>query len=123
MSTAQRRALLAGATVISALFAPATPAHGAAPYWCQSSEFCLWDGPGYGGQLYRVDLRTAPIGQCVPLPGLFEARSWINRSAQHITVYLSRKCATEDQFATYPGGGTYVPRAPYVGRGVEVWAD
>jgi hypothetical protein len=38
-----------------------------------------------------------------------------------VTVYQGRGCSTEGEFDTYPGGGTYVPEAPFVIRAVEVW--
>ncbi|MFC7613083.1 hypothetical protein ACFQV2_05050 [Actinokineospora soli] len=39
-----------------------------------------------------------------------------------MTVYQSPECATEGEFDTYPGKGTYVPCAPFVVRAVQIWS-
>jgi Peptidase inhibitor family I36 len=88
---------------------------------CERGEFCLWWLEGYRGAITRVSLDTANPGECVPLPGRFEGRSFANRSSRQVTVYQDRSCSTEGEFDTYPGLGTYVPEAPYVVRAVQIW--
>ncbi len=58
-------------------------------------------------------------GECVPLAG--QARAFANRMTRPVTVYQSQDCDTVGEFDTYPGGGTFVPVAPYVVRAVRVW--
>jgi hypothetical protein len=36
-------------------------------------------------------------------------------------VYQSEECSTEGDFVTYPGGGTFVPDAPFLVRGIQIW--
>jgi hypothetical protein len=93
----------------------------AEPRPCERGEFCLWVGEGYGGEVRRVVLETAIPGECVSMPPGFQARSFANRGSRPVTVYQGRGCATEGEFDTYPGGGTFVPEAPYLVRGVQVW--
>lgn len=88
---------------------------------CERGEFCLWSGELFWGESHRVGLDTANPGECILLPEGFEARSFINRTDRPVTVYQGEHCSTEGDFATYPGGGTYVPAAPYLVRGVQVW--
>ncbi|MCT2587418.1 peptidase inhibitor family I36 protein [Actinophytocola gossypii] len=89
---------------------------------CERGEFCLWPAEHYEGDVYRVALENTNPGECAPLPDGFDARSFVNRSTRPVTVYQGRGCATEGEFDTYPGGGTFVPAAPYVVRGVQIWA-
>lgn len=88
---------------------------------CDPGEFCLWVRESYRGAIHRVSLDAANPGECVPLPGGFDARSFANRTTRYVTVYQGRQCATEGEFDTYPGGGTYVPAAPYLVRAVQIW--
>lgn len=88
---------------------------------CERGELCLWAREGYRGTVRRVSLETTNPGECVPLPEGFEARSLANRMSRDVTVYQGRQCSTEGEFDTYPGGGTYVPEAPYVIRAVQIW--
>lgn len=88
---------------------------------CERGEFCLWPGESYEGDVYRVALANTNPGECAPLPDGFGARSFANRSSRPVTVYQGRDCSTEGEFDTYPGGGTFVPVAPYVVRGVQIW--
>lgn len=88
---------------------------------CERGELCLWARAEYRGTMVRVSLEAASPGECVPLPAGFEGRSFANRMSRYTTVYQGRGCSTEGEFDTYPGGGTYVPEAPYVVRGVQVW--
>lgn len=85
---------------------------------CDQGELCLWQSPGFGDTQQRLDLTTVNPGSCVAVP---EARSFVNLSARLVTVYQGADCSTEGEFTTYPGGGTYVPDAPFVVRGIEVW--
>lgn len=88
---------------------------------CDNGEFCTWPASHFRGVIHRVDLRTANPGECIPLPGGTDGRSFANRSSRDITVYQARDCATEADFTTYPGGGTYVPEAPFVVRAYQIW--
>lgn len=108
------------ATVV-AFFATATPVS-AEPEPCERGEFCLWPAENYQGAIQRIALENANPGECVPLPEGFDGRSFTNRSKRPVTVYQGRDCSTEAEFDTYPGGGTFVPAAPYVVRGVQIWA-
>jgi peptidase inhibitor family I36 len=100
--------------------AATTVAH-AEPQPCESGEFCLWPTESYKGEVFRVALENANPNECVPLPDGFEGRSFVNRSKRAVTVYQGRDCSTEAEFDTYPGGGTFVPDAPYVVKGVQIW--
>lgn len=106
--------LLTSAGVAQASPAPADPV-------CKKGEFCLWPGDGYGGDARRFDLRTANPGECIPLPAGFDGSSFVNMMSRDVTVYQSGECSTEGDFTTYPGGGTYVPHAPFVVRGIQIW--
>lgn len=91
------------------------------PQPCERGEFCLWPGEGYEGEGHRVALENANPGECVSLPEGFDARSFANLTKRPVTVYQGRDCSTEAEFDTYPGGGTFVPAAPYLVRGVQIW--
>lgn len=88
---------------------------------CAQGEFCSWEGEHYDGTTQRMDLRTANPEECLTLPEQIDARSFANRTDRHVTVYQDADCSTEGDFSTYPGGGTYVPQAPYVVRGIQIW--
>lgn len=88
---------------------------------CDQGEFCTWQKSYYRGAIHRVDLRTANPGECIPLPGGVDGRSFANRTSRDITVYQGRDCSTEADFTTYPGRGTFVPDAPYVVRALQIW--
>lgn len=94
------------------------PARAAA---CERGEFCVWPGEDYTGTVTSVALDDANPGECVPLPAGADGRAFANRTARPVTVYQGRDCGTEGEFDTYPGLGTFVPEAPYVVRGVEIW--
>jgi hypothetical protein len=88
---------------------------------CERGEFCSWSREEYRGALDRISLGGVSPGECAALPDGFDARSFANRMSREVTVYEDRQCSTEGEFDTYPGAGTYVPEAPYVVRGVQVW--
>ncbi|OLT47013.1 hypothetical protein BJF85_00830 [Saccharomonospora sp. CUA-673] len=88
---------------------------------CNVGEFCAWDGQFYNGQMQRFDLSDTHTEKCVALPHGMEAHSFATRMERHVTVYQDRHCATEGDFSTYPGPGTFVPQAPYVVRAVQIW--
>ncbi|RZQ59630.1 peptidase inhibitor family I36 protein [Amycolatopsis suaedae] len=88
---------------------------------CDRGQFCVWSGEFYVDQAHRLDLRTANPEECLPLPEGFDGHSFVNRMDRHVTVYEDRECATEGDFTTYPGGGTYVPQAPFVVRAIQIW--
>lgn len=88
---------------------------------CLKGEFCSWTDEFYSGQITRLDLRTANPSECVPLPATFDGRAFANRMDRMITVYQGRDCSTEGDFTTYPGGGTFVPQAPFVARAIQIW--
>jgi len=88
---------------------------------CQKGEFCLWSANDYGGTAQRFDLRTANPGECIPLPDGFAGASFANLMSRDVTVYQSEDCSTEGDFITYPGGGTFVPDASFLVRGIQIW--
>lgn len=113
-------------TVVAAAGAALTTGAGIAgadtePTACERGEFCLWPDDGYRGATLRLALANANPGECVPLAEGTDARSFANRTKRPVTVYQGRDCSTEGEFGTYPGGGTFVPEAPYVVRGVQIW--
>lgn len=119
---------LRGAFALAAIAALAPPAIATAsvnpennPPECQAGQFCVWNQGNYSGETYKFDLRTTNPEQCVPIPENVDATSFINRMDRSVTVYQDRQCATEADFSTYPGGGTYVPHTPYVVRAIQVW--
>jgi peptidase inhibitor family I36 len=88
---------------------------------CERGEFCVWPDEHYGGTILRVALENSNPGECVPLAEGVIGRSFANRSGRPVTVYQGPDCDTEGEFSTYPGGGTFVPEAPFVVRGVQIW--
>jgi hypothetical protein len=88
---------------------------------CKKGEFCLWSADDYGGTAQRFDLRTANPEDCLPLPAGFDGSSFVNLMSRDVTVYQSEECTTEGDFITYPGGGTFVPKAPFVVRAIKIW--
>lgn len=88
---------------------------------CERGEFCAWTAENYGGAMQRLDLRTSNPEECLPLPDNAEARSFVNQLDRDVTVYQDVECTTEGDFTTYPGDGTFVPRAPFVVRAVKIW--
>jgi hypothetical protein len=88
---------------------------------CDQGQFCAWPGQLYAGQAQVFDLRTANPGECIPFPADFDGHSFANKMKQLISVYEGRDCSTEGDFTTYPGGGTFVPQAPFVVRAIQIW--
>lgn len=88
---------------------------------CERGEFCVWPAESYAGEALRVALENTSPGECVPLPDGFDGRSFTNLTKRPVTVYQGEHCDTEGEFDTYPGGGTFVPEAPYLVRGVQIW--
>ena len=115
-----RTALISVAMVIiTATPAQAGPEAGST---CDAGSFCAWAAENYAGKVARLSLETVSgTSICVPLPEKLVARSLANLMTKDVSVYESASCATEAEFTTYPKGGTYVPRAPFVVRAIEVW--
>lgn len=88
---------------------------------CEQGEFCTWQRAYYKGKIHKVDLRTANPGECIPLTPETYGRAFANRTSRDITVYQGEDCSTEGDFTTYPGRGTWVPDAPFVVRGFQIW--
>lgn len=111
-------ALLGGAgLVLAGTLSGIGLAHAAAPapltYSCDRGVFCFWDHAGYRGDARLLDLRTVNPGDCVPLGAGFRARSFANRSRRALTVYANATCDSQAEHLSYPGGGTFVPRATF----------
>jgi membrane-associated PAP2 superfamily phosphatase len=123
MSSRRLRARLPHLLVLAALglLTSVGTAHAASDPGCQKGEFCLWSTDDYGGGIQRFDLRTANPGECIPLPEGFAGSSFANLLTRDVTVYQSEECSTEGDFVTYPGGGTFVPDAPFLVRGIQIW--
>ncbi|KID29615.1 peptidase inhibitor family I36 protein [Prauserella rugosa] len=121
--TALPAVLLGVATTIGiATPASAEPNPANSPeFSCNVGEFCAWEGQFYNGPMERFDLRDTHTEKCVPLSNGMEANSFATRMERHVTVYQDRECATEADFSTYPGPGTFVPQAPYVVRAIQIW--
>ncbi|PRX48664.1 peptidase inhibitor family I36 [Prauserella shujinwangii] len=88
---------------------------------CAKGEFCTWNEEFYNSSITRFDLRNTNPGECVPLPDGAEGHSFANRIDRHVTVYQDVHCATEGDFSTYPGPGTFVPQAQFVVRAIQIW--
>lgn len=82
-------------------------------YSCDRGSFCFWSAPGYHGRSQFFDLRTVNPGDCFPLPDGFRAHSFADRSFRELTVYEDPQCGSSAGHLVYPGGGTFVPRAPF----------
>ena len=114
------RALAVAAMVVAGLVA-GTGMAGAERVRCERGEFCVWHAESFRAFGYRISLERVNPGECVGLPAGFDGRSFANRMSRPVTVYQGRTCSTEAEFDTYPGGGTYVPQAPFVVRAVRIW--
>ncbi|WP_199443925.1 peptidase inhibitor family I36 protein [Umezawaea beigongshangensis] len=114
------RTVLTAVTIVLGSLTTSGTALAAEPT-CDRGEFCAWEGTSYTGAARRLDLESANPGECIPLPENLVARSFANRLQRTVSVYQGQTCSTEADFTTYPGGGTYVPEAPFVVRAVQVW--
>ncbi|MCF3964198.1 peptidase inhibitor family I36 protein [Streptomyces fuscigenes] len=122
-----RRVTTTAAALLAAVlpFAAAAPA-GAAPAplrggECAAGELCLWAQEDFGGGRSTYELTGAGIEDCVALPAGRSALSLANRLGRPVTAYQSAECAETGEFETYPGHGTWVPRAPYRVRAFKIW--
>jgi hypothetical protein len=114
-----RRIVAVGLALTALIGLTATGTASAEAGSCARGQFCWWPNEGYRGALHALELATTDPGECVPLPA--QARSFVNRMSRPVTVYQGGECGTEGEFDTYPGGGTFVPVAPYLVRAVQVW--
>lgn len=114
------RAALAALLTLSTVLGLSTLAT-ADPMPCDSGELCLWAEPTFAGPRAVMTLSNTTLEECVPVPDGVEGRSFANRLNRPVTVYQDADCATEGEFDTYPGRGTYVPDAPFVVRAVQIW--
>ncbi|MGW5054180.1 peptidase inhibitor family I36 protein [Actinokineospora sp. NPDC004072] len=112
------RAFALAVLSVVALASLTTPASAAVD--CSRGELCLWSDTSFRGTMIRLTLADTNLAECVPIGVM--AHSFINRLNRPVSVYQSLECATEGEFDTYPGGGTYVPSAPFVVRGVQIWS-
>lgn len=87
---------------------------------CAAGQLCLWPRAGYEGPRGTHELSDTDIESCVPLPADRPAASFANRTGRPVTTYQSAECAESGEFDTYPGGGTYVPDAPYTVRAFKI---
>lgn len=114
-------AILLALVTILVSTAPASSAANAGPQpSCDIGVFCAWQGENYAGPAQFADVRTAGLQQCAPLDHGMEARSFVNRTDRPVTVYQGTSCSTEGDFTTYPGG-TFIPRAPFIVRAIQIW--
>ncbi|WP_043264192.1 peptidase inhibitor family I36 protein [Streptomyces sp. CT34] len=120
-------ALTAVLVTPAALGAPAAHAadagtgHTAASGDCSAGQLCLWPKADFGGKRQSYELSDTEIETCVPLPKGVTAAALANRTGHPVTAYQSAECAETGEFDTYPGGGSWVPRAPYQVRAFKVW--
>jgi hypothetical protein len=121
MTKLVQRGLFPAVLIIAAVLGTVPTAAADTASKCDPGEFCAWAKDNYTGKAERLTLETANPGECIPLNGLV-AHSLANRLSKEVTVYQGETCSTEADFTTYPGGGTYVPSAPFVVRAIQVWA-
>lgn len=116
-------AAAAAAVLATTAFLLPAPAHAVPPRLgaCAPGELCLWKQPDFRGGRQVYDLRTVEIESCTALPAGVDAVSLANRTGRPVTVYQSGECAETAEFATYPGGGSWVPQNPYRVRAFKVW--
>ncbi|GLW92638.1 peptidase inhibitor family I36 protein [Actinokineospora globicatena] len=91
----------------------------AASPFCDRGEFCVWSGISFRGESGKFGIGSSAVGECIVLGR--ESRSLANLLRHDVTVYESPECATEADFTTYPGLGTYVPTTPFVVRAIQLW--
>ncbi|WP_329458063.1 peptidase inhibitor family I36 protein [Streptomyces sp. NBC_01497] len=88
---------------------------------CAAGELCLWPEEDFGGARSTYELTGVGIEDCVALPAGGSALSLANRLGRPVTAYQSATCADTGEFETYPGHGTWAPRAPYRIRAFKIW--
>ncbi|MFP3992560.1 peptidase inhibitor family I36 protein [Streptomyces sp. E11-3] len=111
-------------TAVAAAVLSSVPSAGAAPPTlgrCGPGELCLWERPDFAGTRQTHELSGTDIESCIALPEGSSAQALANRTGRPVTTYQSRVCAETGEFETYPGGGTWVPRAPYRVRAFKIW--
>lgn len=116
-----RSVIVLACAVISLLTATGSASAEPPAQPCERGEFCVWPTESYTGDPLRLALENTNPEECVPLPAGFDGRSFANLTKRPVTVYQGENCDTEGEFDTYPGGGTFVPAAPYLVRGVQIW--
>ncbi|MEV0599568.1 peptidase inhibitor family I36 protein [Streptomyces sp. NPDC050315] len=114
------RTYILAATLGTAALLSTTFAADAASGGCAAGQLCLWPKAGYEGPRNTHELSDTDIESCVPLPDGRPARSFANRTGRPVTTFQSAECAETGEFDTYPGGGTYVPDAPYAVRAFRI---
>ncbi|GIH28643.1 hypothetical protein Aph01nite_69530 [Acrocarpospora phusangensis] len=84
----------------AATLLPASPANAASPCTI-SGALCLYDGPGFTGNLFTASALT-PAGVCVNLAahgwGGGRVKSAVNRNAKTAVLYASTNCTTGGPF-------------------------
>ncbi|WP_328538968.1 peptidase inhibitor family I36 protein [Streptomyces sp. NBC_00344] len=121
-TSTQRKAVLA-ALLTAAVLAP-LPAPALAHIRlgdCAAGQLCLWERADFKGTRRNVELSGAEIESCTALPAGTTVQSLANRTGRPVTTYQSAECAETGEFATYPGGGTWLPRSPYQVRAFKIW--
>lgn len=98
---------------------PSTTGPATKTFQCDRGTICLWDRPHYRGGLTTYDLRNITPGDCVELKHLVP-RSLVNRSDRPLSVYADEHCGKEQQHATYPAGGTFVPEMAFAVTAIEL---
>ncbi|RLK54657.1 peptidase inhibitor family I36 protein [Actinokineospora cianjurensis] len=104
---------------VLALLGLVTPAAASPAVACERGELCLWSGLSFHGESGTFGIGSFAVGECLVLGR--ESRSLANLLRHDVTVYESSECATESDFTTYPGLGTYVPATPFVVRAIQIW--
>ncbi|MGW1888917.1 peptidase inhibitor family I36 protein [Streptomyces sp. NPDC002004] len=122
-TTAATVAAALTAVLLAPAHAGAVEARAAAPPLgrCGPGELCLWGKAGFKGARHTYELAGIDIESCVALPEGDSAEALANRTGRPVTTYQSAQCAETGEFATYPGGGTWVPESPYRVRAFKVW--
>ncbi|WP_156722531.1 peptidase inhibitor family I36 protein [Streptomyces apocyni] len=121
LGTALAAAVLTAAPAAGAATPTPTPTSTAALGACGPGELCLWERPDFGGDRQVHELAGTDIESCVALPEGSSAQALANRTGRPVTTYQSAVCAETGEFETYPGSGTWVPKAPYRVRAFKIW--
>ncbi|QHC21269.1 peptidase inhibitor family I36 protein [Streptomyces sp. GS7] len=110
-----------GAPAAYAAGAARTAGHPATSGDCSAGQLCLWPKADFGGRRQTYELSDTEIESCVSLPKGVTAAAFANRTGRPVTTYQSAECAETGEFDTYPGGGSWVPKAPYQVRAFKLW--